>query len=61
MDESLVKELDKALSEIFAEGKIQQTQKKSFFIPDFRPSKESEAHFKDKAAQYETILKAIQQ
>lgn len=56
MDQKLVDELDQALTEIFAEGEIQKTQKKSFFIPNFRPSAESEAHFKDKAAQYEVIL-----
>lgn len=60
MDQKLVDELDQALTEIFAEGQIQQTQKRSFFIPDFRPSAESEAYFKDKAAQYEVILKSLQ-
>lgn len=60
MDQKLVDELDQALAEIFAEGEIQKTQKKSFFIPNFRPSAEAEAYFKDKAAQYEKILKAIQ-
>ena len=60
IDQKLVDELDTALTEIFAEGRIQQTQKKSFFIPDFRPSAESEAYFKDKAAQYEVILKSLQ-
>ena len=60
MDQKLVDELDQALTEIFAEGRIQQTQKKSFFIPDFRPSAESEAYFKDKADQYEVILKSLQ-
>jgi len=59
MDQALVDELDAALTAIFAEGEIQKTQKKSFFIPDFRPSAESEAYFKEKAAQYEVILKAI--
>jgi len=56
MDQKLVDELDQALTEIFAEGEIQKTQKKSFFIPNFRPSAEAEAYFKDKAAQYEVIL-----
>jgi tripartite-type tricarboxylate transporter receptor subunit TctC len=59
MDQALVDELDRALAEVFAEGEIQKTQKKSFFIPNFRPSAESEAYFRDKAAQYEKILQAI--
>ncbi|MEZ5536520.1 MAG: hypothetical protein R3F02_12965 [Thiolinea sp.] len=60
MDPALVEELDKALTEIYAEGKIQETQKKSFFIPNFKPSAEAESYLKDKMAQYEVILKAIQ-
>ena len=59
MDEKFVKELDRALSEIFAEGSIQQTQKKSFFIPNFRPSAEAAAYIKDKANQYRVILDSI--
>jgi len=60
MDPKLVAELDQALTEIFAEGKIQETQKKLFFIPNFMPSAEAEAHLKDKMAQYEHIIKALQ-
>ncbi|MEZ5448413.1 MAG: hypothetical protein R3E89_05175 [Thiolinea sp.] len=60
MDQALVDELDTALTEIFAEGKIQETQKKSFFIPNFKPSKEAESYLQDKMGQYEVILKAIQ-
>ena len=59
MDQKLIDELDQALTEIFAEGDIQKTQKRSFFIPNFRPSAEAEAYFKDKAAQYEVILNNI--
>lgn len=59
MNPAIVAELDRALSEIFAEGKIQETQKKSFFIPNFMPSSEAEAYLKDKMAQYEVILKAL--
>jgi putative tricarboxylic transport membrane protein len=60
MDPAIVAQIDKALSEIYAEGKIQEKQKKSFFIPDFKPSAEAEAYLKDKAAQIEKILKSIQ-
>ena len=60
MDKELIAELDEALTEIFAAGKIQQTQKKSFFIPNFKPSAEAQTYLKDKMDQYETIIKAIQ-
>jgi len=60
MNPALVAELDKALTEIFAEGKIQQTQKKSFFIPNFMPSANAEVYLKDKMAQYKIVIKAIQ-
>lgn len=60
MDPKLVAELDQALTEIFAEGKIQETQKKLFFIPNFMPSAEAEAYLKGKMAQYEHIIKALQ-
>lgn len=59
MDKALIAELDQALTEIFAEGKIQQTQKKSFFIPDFRPSAEAQVYLKEKMEQYEKIIKAL--
>ena len=59
MDPAIVAQIDKALTEIFAEGKIQETQKKSFFIPDIKPSAEAEAYLKDKAAQIDKVLKSI--
>ena len=60
MDPAIVAQVDKALSEIFAEGKVQEAQKKSFFIPNFKPSAEAEAYLKDKAGQIYKILKTIQ-
>ena len=59
MDASIVAQIDKALTEIFAEGKIQEKQKKSFFIPDFKPSAEAEAYLKEKAARIDKLLKSI--
>jgi len=59
MDKDLIAELDQALTEIYAEGKIQQIQKKSFFIPNFKPSAEAQAYLKDKMDQYEKIIKAL--
>lgn len=44
----VVAALDKALAEIYAEGKIQALQKKSFFIPNFMPSKDAQVYMKSK-------------
>jgi tripartite-type tricarboxylate transporter receptor subunit TctC len=60
MDPALINELDQALTEIFAEGTIQETQKKSFFIPNFMPSAEAAAYLKNKMDQYQVIIKALQ-
>ncbi|WP_029915823.1 ABC transporter substrate-binding protein [Pelobacter seleniigenes] len=52
----IVEYLDNALAEIYAEGKIQQTQKKSFFIPDFMPSTKSAPYFKAKMERIKKII-----
>ena len=52
MDPELVDALDTALTEIYDEGKIQETQKKSFFIPNFKPSAEAASYLHDKMEQY---------
>lgn len=59
LDPKAIAEIDKALTEIFAEGKIQETQKKSFFIPDFMPSAESSEYFKAKMERYKTIINSM--
>jgi len=59
MDPKIVAYLDKALSEIYAEGEIQKAQKKAFFIPDFMPSKEAKAHLMQKMEEYQKIIAAI--
>jgi len=59
LDPKIIAYLDKALSEIYTEGKIQQTQKKSFFIPDFLPSGEAQAYLKEKMEKYRKIINAI--
>jgi hypothetical protein len=58
MDPKIVAYLDKALSEIFAAGKVQATMKKAFFIPNFQPSKDAEGYLKKKAAQSKTLIDA---
>lgn len=59
MSPKIVAYLDKALSEIFAEGKIEKVQKKAFFIPNFLPSAKARAHLEAKMEAYKKIIEAI--
>ncbi|WP_136068743.1 type 2 periplasmic-binding domain-containing protein [Modicisalibacter radicis] len=59
MNPEIVSCIDTALEEIYAQGDIQEQQKKSFFIPNFKPSSEAQAYLKDKRDQYKTIIKNI--
>ncbi|PSJ47732.1 ABC transporter substrate-binding protein [Zobellella endophytica] len=56
----IVEYLDQALTEIYAEGQVQQTFKKNFFIPNFMASAESERYLKEKATTYQKVIQAIQ-
>ncbi|MBB3190252.1 ABC transporter substrate-binding protein [Halomonas cerina] len=60
MDSGIVDQIDEALAEIYAEGEIQETQKKSFFIPNFKPSDEASEYLKNKMSRYEAIIENIQ-
>ncbi len=51
--------IDQALTEIFAEGEIQKTFEKAFFVPNFRTSKEALAHLQEKNAKYKEVLDNI--
>lgn len=59
MDPALVEAIDTALTEIYGSGAIQERQLESFFIPDFRPSAESEAHLSGKREDYDKIISEI--
>lgn len=59
MDQAIVEQIDTALAEIYEEGEIQETQKNSFFIPNFKPSSESAAYLQEKKADYEEIINNI--
>ncbi|SDJ16397.1 ABC transporter substrate-binding protein [Aliiruegeria lutimaris] len=60
MDPAIIEQIDASLTEIFEAGEIQETQKKSFFIPNFKPSAEAQTYLKDKRDQYEVIIEALQ-
>lgn len=56
----IVSYLDKVLAEIYGEGKIQDVQKKSFFIPNFKPSGESAVYLEKKRDYMAGIIKGLQ-
>jgi tripartite-type tricarboxylate transporter receptor subunit TctC len=59
MDPAIVEQIDTALTEIYAEGKIQERQMEAFFIPNFRPSAEAQAHLSEKRDTYAEVIEAI--
>lgn len=59
MDPAMMDAIDKALTEIYAEGKIQANFKKAFFIPSFNPRTEGSAKIKAKNDDYEKIIKEL--
>ncbi|MCS2608597.1 ABC transporter substrate-binding protein [Halomonas dongshanensis] len=60
MDPAIVEQIDTALAEIYAEGEIQNVQQSLFFIPNFMPSDEAEAHLHDKMTRYQEIIDNLQ-
>ncbi|PPC78233.1 ABC transporter substrate-binding protein [Pokkaliibacter plantistimulans] len=59
IDPKIVAFLDKSLGQIFADGAIQEEQKKAFFTPDFLPSAQAEAHLKAKMEEYKQVIDAL--
>lgn len=59
ISEEFVADFDKALTELFAEGNVQKTQKKSFFIPNFKASADAESYLKEKSDTVASVLEAI--
>ncbi|WP_110709923.1 ABC transporter substrate-binding protein [Salinicola sp. CR57] len=60
MDPAAIQCIDDALAEIYDEGEIQQQQKRSFFVPDFKPSQEAASYLKEKNDQYKTIINDLE-
>ncbi len=59
MSKETVEFLDNALAEVFADGKVQETLKKSFFIPNFRKSAEAQEHLMAKRDSYAKIIQSL--
>ncbi|WP_418138545.1 hypothetical protein AB8616_19940 [Marinomonas sp. RS-M-Aa-14] len=59
MSPEAIKFLDNALAEVFADGEVQETLKKSFFIPNFRTSAEAQQHLKAKSDSYAKIINSL--
>lgn len=60
MDPAIVEQIDEALAAVYEEGEIQEIQKNSFFIPNFKPSDEASEYLKDKMERYKGIIENIQ-
>lgn len=60
MDPGIVEQIDEALTEIYAEGEIQEAQLNSFFIPNFMPSYEAAEYLEGKRSVYEEVIENIQ-
>ncbi|EXJ12475.1 ABC transporter substrate-binding protein [Nitrincola nitratireducens] len=52
---------DQVLTDIFAEGKVQEEMKKAFFIPNFRPASEAQEYLSAKKDAYRAIIEAIKE
>ncbi|WP_136487376.1 ABC transporter substrate-binding protein [Vibrio sp. H11] len=51
--------IDKALKEIYAEGEIQKTFEKAFFVPNYRDSADALKHLQAKNDKYKQVLANI--
>jgi tripartite-type tricarboxylate transporter receptor subunit TctC len=60
MDQAIVDQIDEALAEIYEEGEIQEVQKNSFFIPNYKSSEEASEYLQEKMTRYEEIINNIQ-
>ncbi|MEC8579717.1 MAG: ABC transporter substrate-binding protein [Pseudomonadota bacterium] len=59
MDPAIAEKIDTALSEIFAEGAIQERQKGSFFIPNYLSIKDANEHLLKKRNTYGKVIADI--
>lgn len=59
MDKSIIAQIEKGLQELFAEGEIQETLKKSFFIPKLLTAAESKKRLDQKRMEYQAIIDSI--
>lgn len=58
MDQAQMAAIDKALAEIYEKGDLEERQKAAFFIPNYLPQVEAQAHLSEKS---ETIGKIIEE
>lgn len=59
MDPAIIDQIDAALTEIYADGAIIDRQKASFFIPNFLPTAEAQAHLMAKRDTYAKVIADI--
>ena len=59
MDQGLAGEIDAALGEIYAEGAIKERQTTAFFIPNYLPQAEAEAHLTAKRDMAAAVIEQL--
>lgn len=59
MPQEYIDAIDTALAEIYEEGTIQERQKASFFIPNFRSVEDAQQHLTEKRNTYEEVISEI--
>jgi len=56
MDPAAIKCIDNALADIYQNDDLQQQLKRSFFVPDYKPSQEAASYLQEKNDEYKTII-----
>jgi len=59
MDTAIIDQIDEALTEVYASGAIQERQLGSFFIPNFLPFADAQAHLMEKRDTYRDVIAQI--
>ncbi|WP_110654845.1 ABC transporter substrate-binding protein [Salinicola halimionae] len=56
MDPAAIKCIDDALAEVYKDDEFKDQLKRSFFVPDYKPSEEAASYLEEKNDEYKTII-----
>lgn len=59
IDPAYVAAVDAALKDVYADGTLSATMKKSFFVPDFMPTEQAAAYLENKRDDYRKVIDSI--
>jgi len=59
MDPTQIAAIDKALAEIYEKGDLGKRQKDSFFIPNYLPQSDAQAHLSEKSRTIGEIIEEL--